>query len=59
MKKEVNEQFVMEMNQDVEENKKLFWKEVSKVNEGKVENCFRIKDRNERLKLGEHELRSI
>ena len=37
----------------------LFWKEVSKVNEGKVESCSIIKDRNGRLVLGEDEVCSV
>ena len=32
-KKEVHEQFGRKMNQDVNGNRKLFWKEVSKVEE--------------------------
>ena len=40
------------MNQDVNGNRKLFWK-VSKVNGGKVENSNRIKDGNGRLVLEE------
>ena len=36
-KKEVNEQFERKMNQDVNGNRKLFWKEVSNVNGRKVE----------------------
>ena len=32
-------------------NRKLFWKEESKANEGKVESCNRIKDGNRRLAL--------
>ena len=43
------------MNQDVNGNGKLFWKEVSKANVGKVKSCSRIKDGNERLALGEAE----
>ena len=35
----------MKMNQDVNGNRKLFWKEMSKANRGKVEGCIRIKDR--------------
>ena len=42
-KKKVNER---KMNEDVNENKKLFWKEVSNVKGGKVESCSGIKDRN-------------
>ena len=44
------------MNQDVNGNRKLFWKEMSKVNGGKVENSNQIKDRNERLVLEEAEV---
>ena len=36
MKKNVNEQFGRKMTQDVNGNRKLFWKRVSKANEGKV-----------------------
>ena len=32
------------INQDVNENKKLFWKEMSNSNGGKVKRCSRIKD---------------
>ena len=49
--KEVNEQFGRKMNQDVNGNRKRFWKEVSKVNKGKVESCSRLKDGNGRLAL--------
>ena len=31
------------MNQDVNGNRKLFWKEVSKVNGGKVQSCTIVK----------------
>ena len=34
------------------ENRKLFWKEVSKGNEGKAESCYRIKDGNGKLAMG-------
>ena len=34
------------MNEDVNGNRKLFWKEVSNVKRGKVESCSRIKDGN-------------
>ena len=47
------------MNQDVDENRKLFWKKVCNVNGVKVESCCRIKDGNERLALGEDEIRRI
>ena len=36
-KKEVNEQFGIKMNKAIDGNRKLFWKEVSKVNRVKVE----------------------
>ena len=36
--------------------RKLFWKEVIKVNVGKVENSKRIKDGNGRLAKGEDEV---
>ena len=32
------------MNEDVNGNRKLFWKEVSNAKGGKVESCSRIKD---------------
>ena len=35
-KKKVNEQFGKKMNEDVNENRKLFWKEVSNMKGGKV-----------------------
>ena len=44
------------MNQDVNGNRKLFWKEVSMTNGGKVENSNRIKDGNGRLVLEEVEV---
>ena len=37
-KEEVQEQFGRKMNQDVNGNRKLFWREVIKANGGKVEN---------------------
>ena len=36
-------------NEDVNGNRKLFWKEASNEKGGKVESCSRIKDRNGRL----------
>ena len=51
-KKEVQEQFGRMMNQVVNGNMTLFWKEVSEVNGGKVENSYRINDGNRRLVLG-------
>ena len=47
------------MNQDIHENRKLFWKEMSKVNGGKVESCSIIKDGNGRLAKGKYEVRRI
>ena len=41
--------FCRKMNQDVNGKRDLFWKEVSKVNEVKVESCSRVKDGNRRL----------
>ena len=41
------------MNQAVNKNAKLFWKEASKANGGKVENSNRIKDGNGRRALEE------
>ena len=38
IEKEVYEQFGRKMNQDVNGNRKLFWKKVSKANGGKVKN---------------------
>ena len=43
------------MNQDMNGNK-LFWKEVGKVNGGKVENSNRIKDGYGRLVLEKAEV---
>ena len=51
-KKEVQEQFERKMNQDVNRNRKLFWKEASKANRGKV-------DGNGRLALEEAEVHWI
>ena len=48
-KKKVNEQFVKKINEDVNGNGKLFWKEVSNEKGGKVESCSRIKNGNGRL----------
>ena len=48
--------FGRKMNEDVNGNKKLFWKEVSNVKGGKVESCSRIKDGNGRLAQGEDEM---
>ena len=58
-KREVNEQFVSTMNQDVNGNMKLFWKDVSKAKGEKVESCSRIKDINGRSALGKYEEQKI
>ena len=55
-KKNVNKQFGKKMNEDVNGNEKLFWKEVSNAKGGKVESCSRIKDGNRRLAQGEDEV---
>ena len=47
------------MNEDVNGNRKLFWRKVSKAIGGKVENSNRIKDGYERLTLEEPEVRRI
>ena len=47
------------MNQDVNGNRKVFWKDVSKANGRKVENSNRIKDGNGKLALEEVEVRRI
>ena len=43
--------FGRKMNEDVNGNRKLFWRKVSKAIGGKVENSNRIKDGYERLAL--------
>ena len=45
-KNEVNVQFRRKLNQDIDGNRKLFWKEVSKV-----KSCSKIKDGNGRMAL--------
>ena len=47
------------MNQDVNGNRKLFWKKVIKANGRNAENFDRIEDVNERLVLEELEVRRI
>ena len=44
------------MNENVNGNRKLFWKEVSNVKGGKVESCSRVKDGNGKLAWGEDEV---
>ena len=58
-KKKVIEQFGRKMDEDVNGNRKLFWKEVSNAKGGKVQNCSRKKDENERLVLRDNEVRKI
>ena len=48
-KKKVNEKFERKMNEDVNGNRKLSWKEVSNAKGGKVESSSRTKDGNGRL----------
>ena len=43
-----NEQFGRKINQIVGGNRKIFWKDESKANGGKVESCIRIRNRNGR-----------
>ena len=58
-KNKVNKQFGKKMNEDVNGNIKLFWKEVSNVRGGKVESCRRIKAKNRRLANGDDEVQKI
>ena len=55
-KKKVNEQFGRKKNEDVNGNRKLFWKEMSNAKWGKVESCSKIKNENWRLAQGEDEV---
>ena len=47
------------MNEDVNGDRKLFWKEVRNAKGRKVEGCSRVKDENGRLAQGEEEARKI
>ena len=47
------------MNYDASGNRKLFLKQVSKFNGGKMESCSRIKNGNEVIPLEEDEARKI
>ena len=47
------------MNEDMNGNRKLFWKELINAKGGKVESCSRIKDENGRLAQGEDEVRKV
>ena len=51
-KKKVNEQFGRNMNEDMNGNRKLFWKEVSNAKEGKVGSSSRVENGNGRLAQG-------
>ena len=44
------------MTEDVNGNRKLFWKQVINAKGGKMESCSRIKNGNGRLAQGEDEL---
>ena len=55
-KKAVNQHLGRKMDQDVGENKKLFRKEVDKINGGKVESCIRVKYGSGRMLLGGDEV---
>ena len=55
-KMKVNEQFGKKMNEDVNGNKKLFWKELSNAKGGEVESCSIIKDVNGSLAHGEDDV---
>ena len=57
--KKINEQFGRKRNEDVNGNRKLFWKEVSNAKERKVESCSRRKNGNGRMAQGEDEVRRI
>ena len=48
-KLKVNEQFGRKRKEDVNGNRKLFWKEVNNAKVEKVESCSSIKDGNGRL----------
>ena len=58
-KTKVNEQFGRKMNEDMNENRKLFWKELINAKGGKMDSCSRVKDGNGRLAEGEDEARKI
>ena len=57
-KEKVNEQFGGRMNENMNRNRKLFWKEVSNAKGGKKESCSRVKDGNE-VAQGEGKARKI
>ena len=45
------------MKEDVNGNRKMFWKDVSNAKGGKLESCSRLNDGNGRLAQGEEEMR--
>ena len=47
------------MNDDVNGNRKLFWKEMSNARGGRLDSCSRKKDGNRMLAQGEDEVRRI
>ena len=58
-KKSLNEQFGRKVNEDVNGNMKLFWKEVINAKGGKVESCSRATDGNWMLAQEEDKARKI
>ena len=55
-KKKVNEQFGRKINENVNRNRKLYWKEASNAKGGKMESCRRVNDENGRLAQWEDEV---
>ena len=47
------------MNEDLNGNRKLFWKVVSNTKRGKVESCSRVKNGKGRLEKRKDEVRRI
>ena len=58
-KRKVNELFGRTMNEDVNGNMILFWKEMCNEKGGEVESCSRIKAGNRRLAQGKDEVQRI
>ena len=54
-KTKVNELFGRKINEDMNGNRKLFWKEMSNLKGGTVESCSRVKDGNGMVAQGEEE----
>ena len=46
----------LKMSQDVDGNRKLFWKEVSEMNGERGGGCSRIKEGNGKLAMGEDDV---